>query len=695
MASLRTALALTGGVVACLAGMIAWEKRSEAIALAQEVERAPTRRETPPEPGPVPVDWFHPRMQADEGGRRPEPPPPALGGHVSVHISSMPARLCSALDNSGAASRILQELHETLMGTDWETLEAVPGVARGWVIEDQLVLAPGAASMHAAEVRVLARHSPGAKAGREEIPVLYGDVEETPDGWQVKPLSLENPLREPLEVRRGEVRELVRGSVVTFELRDDVRWHPSPGFEDQRLDARDVLFSWSIYSNPEVACDQRRYQFLKVAEAEVLGPHAIRFFLSRQDAWATDDLGLMCLLPSHLYDLSDPDNPDHDPDATRAEQARFVNGNPHNRQWIGLGPYRLTDFGAQAIEAERFEGYFDPARAGYLDEIRWRYVPDAAALQALLEGELDFYDRLTAEQYFGEATASPVFTARLYKGWYTSGSYSYVCWNTLRPQLADAKVRRALSMCFDVDGFLKDVYGGLGERVTGPMPFQSPGYNHEVLPLPFDPPRAAELLAEAGWYDRDGDGWIDKDGTPLVIEYGALSGNERSRQIGLLLQEGLRRVGVDVRLRDWEWGTLSEKIQERSLDAFSQGWLPPLEPDPEQLWHSRWGQSGVKGANYAALRDPVVDALIERGQRELDDPRRYAIWRELHGRLAEFAPYLWLVNPATKFALDQEIHGFQAFRIDPGYSIRRWYLPAGTSGTRPPGEIGHWTHAGR
>ena len=112
----------------------------------------------------------------------------------------------------------------------------------------------------------------------------------------------------------------------------------------------------------------------------------MRFFYESQYFGALSSLAEdLTLLPSHIYDLSDPDNPAHDPDATESEQAIAVNENPHNTMWVGLGPYRVTEWTQQWVQVERFDDYFDQERAGYFDAIRWRYISDdSAAFQALL-----------------------------------------------------------------------------------------------------------------------------------------------------------------------------------------------------------------------------------------------------------------------------------------------------------------------
>jgi len=641
-------------------------------------------------PGAAEVDRFHPDLQPDAKGKRPARPQPALGGSLTLQIPSRIGGLCGALDNSASTAQVQNAVHDRLLEMDPETWVMQPELASR-VIEDQLVLTEEGASRHPT-ARALQRPKPDARDEREHVAVLYGELQDAGTSWRLTPRSPGNPTREAIDVAKSDVREVVRGGAITFELRQDVLWHPSEGFPEHRFDSGDVLFSWRIYSNPQINCNDRRYQFQKVAEAEVIGLYALRFFLARPDAWAADDLAEMCLLPAHLYDLSDPDNPDYDPAASQEKAARYVNENPHNRQWVGLGPWRVTSFGNDTIEAERFERYYDPARAGYFDRIRWRsFADDAAALQALLAGELDYFDRLSGDDYLGGQSELEAFRTRCYKALGQGGRYAYVCWNLHNPALADVRVRQAFAHCIDVQkDALEGFYRGLGNVVSGPFPFYSLAYDHSVEPIGFDLDRARALLAEAGWYDRDGDGWVDRDGQPLKLTYSAITGSLFSSRIGLVLKENLKQVGVDLELNEFDFPTLQQRSMERALDCFSQAWLPPLEPDPEQLWHSRWGKAGVMSQNLSGLEDPEVDALIERGQRELDTNARMEVWHQLHRRLAELAPYLWLVNPATKVAVSKRLFGVQLFHVEPGYDVRRWYLRAGTEGTRPAGKLGYW-----
>jgi len=635
-------------------------------------------------PRPAPADVFHP----DRG----KPYEPAYGGRAIIHLSAMPENLCYPVENSAYTRRLLYEVHETLVLQDWESWEYVPVLCERWDTEDMVVLKAAAAERYgeqAQTVRVKVPAAPDeepAEASKQRAArVVYGVVSEEADAWLVTPVSRGQRLSQPLRVPKEDVERVEQGTVFTFYLRDDVVWHPADGVEGHKLDARDVLFSWGIYSNPAVDCDEKRFQFEKITQGELIDDLTVRFFYESQYYLAIDSIGTsMTILPAHVYDLSDPDNPAYKPEATPAEQARHINENPHNQMWVGLGPYRVTEYSQQWIQAERFDGYFDEENAGYLDTIRWRYIPDdSTAYQALLNGELDFFERVKSVDYFGAATEKPEFTSKFYKGYFYLGTYGYTGWNLYRPQLEEQSVRHAIAMAFDMLEYRRTNYKDLCNQVTGPFPYNSLAYDHGVAPIPYDPDAAIEMLEDAGWYDRNGDGVRDKDGVELVIEFLMPSGNDASKNFGLKLQESLGEIGIKLEIAQLEWATFLERIKTREFDSCNLAWVPSLESDPEQLWHSKWGRFEVRGSNNAGVMDPYLDELIEQGQRELDKGRRQEIWHKMHRRIYDLQPYLFMYNVPHKFAMSKRIRGFQNVAIDPGYIVRRWHFAAGEPGTRP------------
>jgi ABC-type dipeptide/oligopeptide/nickel transport system permease component len=243
-------------------------------------------------------------------------------------------------------------------------------------------------------------------------------------------------------------------------------------------------------------------------------------------------------------------------------------------------------------------------------------------------------------------------------------------------------VRKALAQSMDMEEYVRTVAHGLALLPTGFQCYFGPAYDHDVQRLPFDLESARERFAEAGWYDRDGDGVIDKDGQPFELHLMIQSGSKGSEIFARMFQESLAKVGVRLVIAPLDWATYMERLNARDFDAGIGSWAVDVtENDPVQLWHSQ--SAGRGGSNHAGVIDPHVDELIARGARELDDEKRWATWRELHRYLyEEVQPYLYREMPPRKFALSKAVRGVQFFKVTPA-TRRAAGSPAGTPGTRP------------
>jgi peptide/nickel transport system substrate-binding protein len=605
-----------------------------------------------------PADSFHPARRPGPDGALPPMPAPTWGGTLTIHTENLPRHLNLALSSSAYARRILSNTHAWLQGYDPRTLRIVPEIAERVDVEDMLKSATG-----------------------ERI----GHIDDGGDAWIVHADSGDE------RVPKSSGVSVARGVVFTFHLGAGWTWHDGHPF-----DADDVVFSWSIYHNPDVKCDERRWQHLKIERAEKLDARTVRFVYAEQYFHAAITIGDLFLLPRHLYDPTDPDHVRHAPEFHAARLARdpswkpgpkdiadCVNDNPHNRIFVGLGPYEVKSWIDDVLEVERASTWRDDARAGHFDRIRWRRVPDfAAAFRALSAGELDFDDAVTTDDYFGSVAESPEFRAKYYTGTHGSQSYWFIGWNTLSPKLTDPRVRRALAHLADLESYRTGYYRGLAHAMNGPFLPNSPARDATIEPLAHDVKRAEALLVEAGWIDRDGDGIRDKDGVALEIELLVEAQNTPALGFAAKFQEDLARGGVRLKVQGLDFATLDERKSKRRFEAVQLGWAMAPEADPEQMWHSRWAAADKTGGNFVGLADPEVDALIEAGQRELEFAPRQAIWHRLQARLMDLQPYLFCFAPLRKFAMLRGVRGFQETLTDPNWEARDLYFAPGTPGTR-------------
>jgi peptide/nickel transport system substrate-binding protein len=218
---------------------------------------------------------------------------------------------------------------------------------------------------------------------------------------------------------------------------------------------------------------------------------------------------------------------------------------------------------------------------------------------------------------------------------------------------------------------------GRGTIVTGPESYLGTEYDHSVPVEPYDPARARQLLLEAGWYDRDGDGLRDKNGQAFRFEFLLPCCDEMYEARAALMKENLRQLGIDMTVRSLEWATFIQNINDYAFDACTLRWANNIEGDPYQLWHST--QAVNAGSNYVGLLDPETDRLIEASRLEINEEKRRRIFFEFHRRIAELQPYLFHWMEPELGAYDKKFRGVKFYHTRPGYNLAEWFIPQGKS----------------
>ncbi|MEO5841700.1 MAG: ABC transporter substrate-binding protein [Acidimicrobiales bacterium] len=157
---------------------------------------------------------------------------------------------------------------------------------------------------------------------------------------------------------------------------------------------------------------------------------------------------------------------------------------------VGTGPYQFVswDRGRQ-ITAKRFDGYWGtkPTTADFIVRI----IPNAqTALSALQTGEVDLVLDLLPEQKSLAPKAVSV----------PATEFSYIAFNTYKPELKDPRVRLAINMAIDKDLIAKTIYGGEGTPSNAQMISKGMlGFNSKLTPIKYDVEGAKKLLADAGY----------------------------------------------------------------------------------------------------------------------------------------------------------------------------------------------------
>jgi peptide/nickel transport system substrate-binding protein len=431
----------------------------------------------------------------------------------------------------------------------------------------------------------------------------------------------------------------------TFKLRKGVKWQDGVSFT-----ADDIVFSYKTIMNPKVDAPQLRSYYQEIKDVHALDKYTVQFTYARPYFLALEFCGGMPIVPKHIFEKGD------------------FNTNPAGRKPVGTGPYKFVKWTTgREIVLERNDDYW--GKKPYVNRIVFRIITDpTVTLQVLKRRELDVAS-LTPIQWERQTNSSD-FKKHFGKYSYYTPNYSYIGWNSARPYFSDKRVRKAMTYLVNRKLILEKIMYGLGAVVTNPFYINSPEYDKDIKPIPYDPEEAKKLLAEAGWIDHDGDGIRDKDGVKFSFEFLVPNESETGEKIATILKEELDNIGIQMEIRKTEWAVFTSRLNERKFDAVTLAWSMGVESDPYQIWSSTQAE---KGSNFVGFKNAEADKLIEEARKEFDKKKRIELYRRFSEIVHDEQPYTFLFCRKSTVAVDRR---FSNVIVHPlGIDPSEWYVP--------------------
>jgi peptide/nickel transport system substrate-binding protein len=215
---------------------------------------------------------------------------------------------------------------------------------------------------------------------------------------------------------------------------------------------------------------------------------------------------------------------------------------------------------------------------------------------------------------------------------------------------------------------------GLGTVTDTPYKPDSFWYNQNVTKFPYDPEKAKEMLAEAGWKDTDGDGILDKDGKPFEFTIITNHGNDIRKNAATIIQRDLKKVGIEVKIRVIEWAAfLKNFINKRNFEACLLGWGIGVDPNQIDIWNSK--KTGENELNFINFQNQEVDRLLDLGASTYDKEERKKYYDKFQEIIAEEQPYTFLFVQYSLPTINSRFHGIEPAPIGIGYNFVKWYVP--------------------
>lgn len=317
----------------------------------------------------------------------------------------------------------------------------------------------------------------------------------------------------------------------------------------------------------------------------------------------------------------------------------------------GTGPYRLLEHRPDRfVLFERFDGYYlGPAR---MPAVRFKIVPQVTVrMLELRKGSVQMVVNDLDPDILQQFRDDPGFQVLEAPGC----TYAYVGFNLRDPLLSDRRVRRAIAMAINRREMVDEWARGTAIPASGLIPPMSWAWVPDLPQPPFDPAGARALLDQAGYPDPDGP---EGPGPRFSLEFKG-STSDISRQKSAILKEYLRRVGIELNIRQLEWGTFYEDIRKGFFQIYSLNWTGIGLLDPDILrtrFHSDLAPPA--GLNRGHYGNPAVDRLLEAGLRSPLKNERYPLYAEAQRLIAEDLPYVSLWYKKNHAVVQQGLAGF-------------------------------------
>lgn len=424
--------------------------------------------------------------------------------------------------------------------------------------------------------------------------------------------------------------ELDGETVYTFHLKKNVRFH-----DGHPLTSEDIRYTFESILDPAFASPHRK-NFEMISGIETPDAATIRFILKRPHAPFLTEM-TRGIVPKHLAEK--------DPAAFSSHP-------------IGSGPFQFVRYDPDdAVELAAFSDFFEGAPA--IRRLLFRIIPeDSVRLLELEKGNID----LLQNAFPPDALPRLRQNARLKIIQAPGTTYTYLGFNLKDPILQNRAVREAIALAINRDEITEHLFKGLARPAAGLLSPSHWAYTDAVKTYRYDPDQAKKRLDEAGFPDPPG-------ASPRFNLIHKTSQNELARRVVEVIQRQLAQVGIEVTIRNYEWGTFYGDIKSGNFQTFTLSWVGVDDPDIySNLFHSE--SIPPNGANRVFYRNPRLDRLVEAGRVILDPEKRKAIYKEVQQLVAEDLPYLSLWHTMNVAVMKKEVEGYILYPDGDFYALK-------------------------
>lgn len=448
-------------------------------------------------------------------------------------------------------------------------------------------------------------------------------------------MTINNALFAPLYVTDAEETRFYLAESITpsedflsytLKLKEGLKWH-----DGEPITADDIVFTVTSILD-ESQNSHLIGNFLvdgKPVEVNKIDDLTVEFKLPQISVPFMSKLGAIRPIPKHIFEGEE--------DLAKSDK---------NLEPIGSGPFKFKEFkSGEKLELERFEDYF--GGRPNLDGVVFRVISDPnSANTALLNGELsaryittDDIDKFSGNENFHVAT-------------FDEGMLNNMVFRLNNEALQNKDVRKAIAYAINKDEIIAGVYRSeeYAKKAYSVFVPTTQYYTEDVEKYEYNLDKAKELMEKAGY-----------DNLSLRLAY--TNSSKEQEAYGLIMQQQLSEIGIDLELIPMERGAFLEKFIDASTTDFDlafNGYVMGFDPSG----YSPLFLAGNPN-NFMGYVNEELDPMWDKGVIETDPAKRAEIYEEIQRIIMDDMVVYPIAYPKSIVAIDGRFGGIEEARLVP------------------------------
>ncbi|MFQ6076219.1 MAG: ABC transporter substrate-binding protein, partial [Candidatus Bathyarchaeia archaeon] len=316
----------------------------------------------------------------------------------------------------------------------------------------------------------------------------------------------------------------------------------------------------------------------------------------------------------------------------------------------------------EKLTFERFPDYWEGWRPKYFGKGIYQVIRESATMKVLLQNrEIDYTDQWQGVKFYDEVEKFP--GVKVYRDPQISALQVFL--NGRNEFISNKDFRYALCYAFPYEDVLREVFMGRFPKMKGPLPASIWSHTSDLMVFNHDMEKAREYFDKSGFSEGEVElGWVDV-------------GIEERRRIGLIYQEKLAELGINLRIDKIEWAALQDvtsKLETTPDTMIILRGIPYGDPDAYMYhhYHSSVWKTHPSYISMCRYENAEVDKLLDQAREIVDIGKRTELYVKAQKIIAEDAPAIYIHDGIREVAMQESVQGYSAFGNPSFYTSLNW-----------------------